>query len=103
MTKISAASPNEQEQEQKISIRQFMKTQKQFAELMFQKYATATSTPQSSGPYMWRTHEINSNDASQQESDDRAIQENIPGVSRKGKRVDQVNQNSLNITPLRLR
>ena len=43
------------------------------------------------------------NDASQQESDDRAIHENISGVSRKRKRVDQVNQNSLNITPLRLR
>ena len=51
MTKISVARPNEEEQEQKISIRQFMKTQKQFMELMFQKYATATSTPQSSGPY----------------------------------------------------
>ena len=53
MTEIAAASPNEEEQEQEISIREFMKTQKQFMEnmqLMFQKHATAMSTPQSSGP-----------------------------------------------------
>ena len=97
MTEISAASPNEEEQEQEISIREFMKTQKQFMEnmqLMFQKHATATSTPQSSGPYRSRTDENNSNDASQQESYDRAIHENIPGASRKTKRVNQFNQNS---------
>ena len=43
MTEISAASPNEEEQEQEISIREFMRTQKQFMEnmqLMFQKHAT---------------------------------------------------------------
>ena len=94
MTEISAISPNEEEQEQEISIREFMKTQKQFMEnmqLMFQKHATATSTPRSSGP---RTDENNSNDASQQYSHDRPIHENIPGASRKRKRVHQVNQNS---------
>ena len=45
MTEISAASPNEEEQEQQITIREFMKTQKQFMEnmqFMFQKHATAT-------------------------------------------------------------
>ena len=50
MTEISAASPNEEEQEQEISIIEFMRTQKQLIEnmqLMFQKHATATSTPQS--------------------------------------------------------
>ena len=50
MTEISAATPNEEEQEQEISIREFMRTQKQLMEnmqLIFQKHATATSTPQS--------------------------------------------------------
>ena len=45
-----------------------MKTQKQFIEniqLMFQKHATATSRPQSSGPYRSRSDENNSNDALQ--------------------------------------
>ena len=97
MTEISAASPNEEEQEQEVNIREFMRTQKQFMEnmqLMFQKHATATSTPQSSGPYRSRTDENNSNDASQQESYDRDIHENIPGASTKRKHVNQVNQNS---------
>ena len=51
MTEISAASQNEGEQEQEISIKKFMKIQKQLMgnmQLMFQKYATATSTTQSS-------------------------------------------------------
>ena len=97
MTEISAASPNEEEQEQEISIREFMTTQKDFIEnmqLMFQKHATATSMPLSSGPYRSSSDENNSNDASQQESHDRAIHENIPGASRKRNRVNQVNQNS---------
>ena len=34
MTEISAASPNKEEQEQEISIREFMKTQRQFMENM---------------------------------------------------------------------
>ena len=34
MTEISAASPNEEEKEQKIRIRKFMRTQKQFMENM---------------------------------------------------------------------
>ena len=56
MTEISATSPNQEEQEQEISIREFMKTQKQFMENMqlFQKHATATSTTQSSGPYRFK-------------------------------------------------
>ena len=94
MTEISGISPNEEEQEQEISIREFMKTQKQLMEnmqLMFQKHATATSTPRSSG---LRTDENNSNHASQQYSHDRPIHENIPRGSRKRKRVLQVNQNS---------
>ena len=69
MTEISAASPNEEEQEQEISIKKFMKIQKQFMEnmqLMFQKHATATSTTQSSRPYRSRTDEEDSNDTSQQ-------------------------------------
>ena len=97
MTEISAASPNEEEQEQEISIREFMRTQKQFMEnmqLIFQKHATAMSTPQSSGPYRSRTDENNANDASQQESYDRATHENIPGASRKRKRMNQINHNS---------
>ena len=97
MTEISAASPNEEEQEQQITIREFMKTQKQFMEnmqFMFQKHATATWTTQSSGPYRSRTDEKDSNDASQKESHDRAIHENIPGASRKRKCVNQVHQNS---------
>ena len=44
-------------------------------EHMFQKIATATSATQSSGSYRSRTDEKDSNDASQQESHDRAIQE----------------------------
>ena len=47
MTEISAASPNEEEQEQDITIKEFTKTQKQFMEnmqVMFQKHATETST-----------------------------------------------------------
>ena len=52
------------------------------------------STPQSSGPYRSRTDENNSNDASKQESHDRAIHKNIPGAPRKRKHVNQVNQNS---------
>ena len=107
MTEISAASPNEEEQEQQITIREFMKTQKQFMEnmqFMFQKHATATWTTQSSGPYRSRTDEKDSNDASQKESHDRAIHENIPGASRKRNRVNQVNQHSKiqHITPLTL-
>ena len=97
MTEIPAASPNEEEQEQEISIREFMRTQKQFMEnmqLMFQKHATAMSTPQSSGPCRSRTDENNANDASQQESYDRATHENIPGASRKRKRTNQINHNS---------
>ena len=97
MTEVSSASPNGEEQEQEISIREFMRTQKQFMEsmqLMFQKHATETSTPQSSGPYRSRTDENNSNQASQQESHGRATHENIPGASRKRKRVNLVNQNS---------
>ena len=97
MTEISAASPNEEEQEQQITSREFMKTQKQFMEnmqFMFQKHATATWTTQSSGPYRSRTDEKDSNDASQKESHDRAIHENIPGASRKRKCVNQVHQNS---------
>ena len=97
MTEISAASPNEEEQEQEISIREFMRTQKQFMEnmqLMFQKHATVRSTPQSSGPYRSRTDDNNANDASQQESYDRATHENIPGASRKRKRMNQINHNS---------
>ena len=97
MTEISAASPNEEEQEQQITIREFMKTQKQFMEnmqFMFQKHATATWTTQSSGPYRSRTDEKDSNDASQKESHDRAIHENITGASRKRKCVNQVHQNS---------
>ena len=69
MTEISAASPNEEEQEQEISIKKFMKIQKQFMEnmqLMFQKHAAATSTTQSSRPYSSRTDEKDSNDTSQQ-------------------------------------
>ena len=50
--------------------------------------------PQFSGPSRSRTDENNSNDASQQESHDSATHENIPGTSRKTKRVNQVNQNS---------
>ena len=49
MIEIPAAIPNEEEQEQEISIREFMKTQKQLMEnmqLMFQKHVTATSTRQ---------------------------------------------------------
>ena len=51
-----------------------------------------------------RTDEKDSNGASQQESHDRAIHENIPGASRKRKRVNQVNQHSKiqHITPLTL-
>ena len=97
MTEISGASPNEEEQEQEISIREFMKTQKHSMEnmqLMLQKHATATSTPQSSVPYWSRTDENNSNDASEQESHNRATHKNIPGASKKRKRVNQVNQNS---------
>ena len=63
-------------------------------QLMFRKHAAATSTPQSSGLYRSRTDEINSNDASQQESHNRATHENIPGASRKRKHINQVNQNS---------
>ena len=64
---------------------------------MFQKHATAMSTPRSSG---LRTDENNSNDASQQYSHDRPIHENTPGASRKRKRVLQVNQNSLDTATL---
>ena len=93
MTEISAASPNEEEQEQEISIREFMKTQKQFMEniqLMFQKHATAISTTQSKSSYRSRTDEKDCNDASQQERHDRAIHEKTPGASRKRKRVNHV-------------
>ena len=97
MTEISAASPNKEEQEQEISIREFMKTQKQFMDnmwLMFQKHATATSIAQSSGTHRSTTDEKEPNDAKQQEIHDRAIHENIPDASRKRKCVSQVNQNS---------
>ena len=63
MTEIST-SLKEEEQEQEISIKEFMKTQKQFMEnmeLMFQKLATATSTTQPRGPYRSRTDEKWSN------------------------------------------
>ena len=103
MTEISAASPNKEEQEQEISIREFMKTQKQFMDnmrLMFQKHATATSITQSSGPHRSTTDEKEPNDASQQESHDRAIHENIPDASRKRKCVNQVNQNSQHTSTL---
>ena len=74
-----------------------MKTHKQFMEnmqLMFQKHATATSITQSSGPYRSRTDEKDSNDASQQESHDRAIHEKTPSASRKTKCVNQVTHNN---------
>ena len=86
MTEISAASPNEEEEEQEMSIKEFMKTQKQFMEnmqLMFQKHATATSMTHSSGPYRSSTDAKYSNDALQQESHVRAIHGKIPGASRK--------------------
>ena len=79
MTEISAASPNKEKKEQEISMKEFMKTQKQFMEnmqLMFQKRASATSTAQSSGPYRSRNDEKYSNDVSQQESYDRCSQKN---------------------------
>ena len=44
MTKIST-SPNKEEQEQEINIKEFMKTQRHFmekAQLIFQKHATLT-------------------------------------------------------------
>ena len=97
MTEISAASSNEEEQEQEISITDFMRTQKQFMEnmqLIFQKHVAATSMPQSSVPYKSRTDGNNSNGASQQESYDRTTHENIPGASRKRKRVNQFIQNN---------
>ena len=61
---------------------------------MCYKHPTATSARQSSGPYRSRADENKSNDALQQESHDRPIYENIPGSSRKRKRVNQVNQSS---------
>ena len=97
MTEISATSPNEEEQEQEISIRDFMKTLKQFTEnmqLMFQKHATALSTTQSSAPHRSRIDEKDSNDASQEESHDRAIHEKTPSASRKRKCVNQVTHNN---------
>ena len=101
MNGISAANPNEEEQKQEISIKEFMKTKKQFLEnmqLMFQKHATATLSAQSSGPYSSRTDEKNSNDPSQQESYDRGIHKKIPSASRKG--VNQDGQNSQDIVTL---
>ena len=97
MTEISATSPNEEEQEQEISIRNFMKTLKQFMEnmqLMFQKHATASSTTQSSAPHRSRVNEKDSNDASQEENHDRAIHEKTPSASRKRKCVNQVIHNN---------
>ena len=67
---------------------------------MFQKHATATSITQSSGPHRSTTDEKEPNDASQQESHDRAIHENIPDASRKRKCVNQVNQNSQHTSTL---
>ena len=61
---------------------------------MCYKHPTATSARQSSGPYRSRADENKSNDALQQESHDRPIYENIPGSSRKRKRVNEVNQSS---------
>ena len=96
MTEISAARLNEEDKE--ISIKEFMKTQKQFMEnmqLMFQKHATAMSRTQSSEPYRLKADEEKDyNDTPQQDSHDRAIHKNIPGASRKRKRVNQVYQNS---------
>ena len=103
MTEISAASPNDEEQEKEITIKEFMKTQKQFTEnmkLLFQKHATAASTTQSSGPYRSGNDEKDSNDASQWESYDRNILKKIHGASRKRKRVNHVNQNSQDIVML---
>ena len=70
---------------------------------MFQKHATAMSRTQSRGPCRSRTdEEKDSNDASQQESHDRAIHKNIPGASRKRKHVNQVNQNRQHTVTLHL-
>ena len=47
MTEISTENPNEEEQEQEISVREFVRTQKQFMEnmqLMFQKYCNVNAT-----------------------------------------------------------
>ena len=86
------ASPNEEEKEQEISFKEFMKTQKQFMEkilLVFQKHATT----QSSEPYRSRTDEKDSNDASQLEIYGRDIYKKMPGASTKRKRVNQGDQN----------
>ena len=67
MTKTSAARPTEEEQEQEISIKEFMKIQKQLMgnmQLMFQKHATATPTTLSSGSCRSRTVVKDSNNAS---------------------------------------
>ena len=68
MTEISAAIPNEEEQEQEIPIKEFLKTQKQFMgnmKLMFQKIATATSATRSSGDFSSRTDKKKFNHVSQ--------------------------------------
>ena len=67
MTKTSAARPTEEEQEQEISIKEFMKIQKQLMgnmQLMFQKHATATPTTLSSGSCRSRAVVKDSNNAS---------------------------------------
>ena len=102
MTEISVASPNKEEQEQNITIKQFFKTQKQNIEnmqLMFQKHTTATSTTQSSRPYRSRNDEKDYHDVSQQESYDRDMHKQIPGESRKIKRVNQCSQDTVTLQP----
>ena len=104
MTEISVASPNKEEQEQNITIKEFFKTQKQNIEnmqLMFQKNTTATSTTQSSRPYRSRNDEKDYHDVSQQESYDRDMHKQIPGASRKRKRVNQFSQTSKDTVTLR--
>ena len=91
MTEISI-SRNEEEQEQEINIKEFLKTQKQFLgnmQFMFQKHATATRTTKSNELHRSRIGEKDSHDESQQESCDRNIPKNTPGASRKRKRVYQ--------------
>ena len=96
MTKISAASPNEEEQEQEISIREFMRTQKQFMEnmqLMFQKHATQRQRHSPVGLIGQGLMRI----TLMMHHSRRVTTEllTIPGAARrKRKRVNQINQNS---------
>ena len=90
LTEISVASQNEEEQEQDITLTEFMKTQKQLmdnTQLIFQKHATATSTTQFSGTYRSGNDEKDSNDTSQQESFDRDIHEKIHGENPQEKKT----------------